>query len=154
MICRARRLFSAIRQDLGLANGETQTAKSLADLGVKVLANISTDPGKLDFAAPVLQAKQTNADVIFVYTNEEEAARALRELRKQGVTKPIVGETVLTSQKVIELAVTRPTVRWRTSASRSMRRCPRCARFARSSSATTNTFRTTTESRATPASTS
>jgi branched-chain amino acid transport system substrate-binding protein len=42
--------------------------------------------------------------VIFVYTNEEESARALRELRKQGVTKPLVGETVLTSQKVIELA--------------------------------------------------
>ena len=29
---RARRLFSAIRQDLGLVNGETQTARSLADL--------------------------------------------------------------------------------------------------------------------------
>jgi branched-chain amino acid transport system substrate-binding protein len=28
----------------------------------------------------------------------------LRELRKQGYDKPIVGETVLTSQKVIELA--------------------------------------------------
>jgi len=28
----------------------------------------------------------------------------LRELRKQGYAKPIVGETVLTSQKVIELA--------------------------------------------------
>jgi branched-chain amino acid transport system substrate-binding protein len=41
---------------------------------------------------------------LFVYTNEEEAARALRELHKQGYAKPIVGETVLTSQKVIELA--------------------------------------------------
>jgi branched-chain amino acid transport system substrate-binding protein len=39
-----------------------------------------------------------------VYSNEEESARALRELRKQGYDKPIVGETVLTSQKVIELA--------------------------------------------------
>jgi hypothetical protein len=29
---RARRLFSAIRQDLGLVNGETRTSKSLADL--------------------------------------------------------------------------------------------------------------------------
>ena len=31
-------------------------------------------------------------------------ARALRELRKQGYAKPVVGETTLTSQKVIELA--------------------------------------------------
>jgi branched-chain amino acid transport system substrate-binding protein len=51
----------------------------------------------------VLKVKQANADALFVYTNEEEAARALRELKKQGYDKPIVGETVLTSQKVIEL---------------------------------------------------
>jgi branched-chain amino acid transport system substrate-binding protein len=92
-----------VNNDFG-KGGRDMVTKSLGDLGVKVVADISTDPGKLDFAAPVLQAKQSNADVIFVYTNEEEAARALRELRKQGVTKPIVGETVLTSQKVIELA--------------------------------------------------
>ena len=92
-----------VNNDFG-KGGSDMVTKSLGDLGVKVVANISTDPGKLDFAAPVLQAKQSNADVIFVYTNEEEAARALRELRKQGITKPIVGETVLTSQKVIELA--------------------------------------------------
>ena len=52
----------------------------------------------------MLKAKQSNGDALFVYTNEEESARALRELRKQGYDKPIVGETVLTSQKVIELA--------------------------------------------------
>jgi branched-chain amino acid transport system substrate-binding protein len=52
----------------------------------------------------VLKAKQANADIVFVYTNEEESARALRELRKQGWTKPIVGETTLVGQKVIELA--------------------------------------------------
>jgi branched-chain amino acid transport system substrate-binding protein len=39
-----------------------------------------------------------------VYTNEEESARALRELKKQGYDKPIIGETTLTSQKVIEMA--------------------------------------------------
>ncbi|HLW13853.1 MAG TPA: ABC transporter substrate-binding protein, partial [Casimicrobiaceae bacterium] len=67
-------------------------------------AEISTDPGQLDFSGAVLKAKQANADALFVYSNEEESARALRELRKQGYDKPIVGETVLTSQKVIELA--------------------------------------------------
>jgi len=92
-----------VNNDFG-KGGRDMVTKSLGELGVKVVADISTDPGKLDFAAPVLQAKQSNADVIFVYTNEEEAARALREIRKQGIAKPIVGETVLTSQKVIELA--------------------------------------------------
>ncbi|HEY1461003.1 MAG TPA: ABC transporter substrate-binding protein [Casimicrobiaceae bacterium] len=78
--------------------------KSLEPYNIKVVADISTDPGQLDFSSPVLKAKQANADALFVYTNEEEAARALRELRKQAYDKPIVGETVLTSQKVIELA--------------------------------------------------
>jgi branched-chain amino acid transport system substrate-binding protein len=58
----------------------------------------------VDFSAAVLKARQANADALFVYCNEEESARALRELRKQGYDKPIIGETVLTSQKVIELA--------------------------------------------------
>jgi branched-chain amino acid transport system substrate-binding protein len=78
--------------------------KALEPYGIKVAADISTDPGQIDFSGAVLRAKQANADALFVYTNEEEAARALRELRKAAYDKPIVGETVLTSQKVIELA--------------------------------------------------
>ena len=92
-----------VNNDFG-KGGRDMVTKSLTELGVKVVADISTDAGQVDFSAPVLKAKQSNADAIFVYTNEEESARALRELRKQGVTKPIVGETTLTGQKVIELA--------------------------------------------------
>lgn len=92
-----------VNNDYG-KGGRDMITKALEAQGTKVIADISTDPGKLDFSAPVLQAKQSNADVIFVYTNEEEAARCLKELRKQGVNKPIFGETVLTGQKVIELA--------------------------------------------------
>ena len=84
--------------------GRDVFVKALEPQGIKVVADISTDPGQLDFSGAVLKAKQATADALFVYTNEEEAARALRELRKQGYDKPIVGETVLTSQKVIELA--------------------------------------------------
>src|SRR5437667_5415324 len=78
--------------------------KALEPHGINVVADISTDPGQVDFSGAVLKAKQANADALFVYTNEEEAARALRELRKQGYDKPIIGETTLTGQKVIELA--------------------------------------------------
>ena len=67
-------------------------------------ADISTDPGQVDFSGPVLKVKQSNADALFIYTNEEESARALRELRKQGYDKPIVGESTLTNEKVVELA--------------------------------------------------
>jgi branched-chain amino acid transport system substrate-binding protein len=92
-----------VNNDFG-KGGRDSFNKAAEAAGLKVLADISTDSGQVDFSAPVLKAKQANADAIFVYTNEEESARALRELRKQGVTKPIVGETTLTGQKVIELA--------------------------------------------------
>jgi len=92
-----------VNNDFGKGGLDTMK-KALDAQGIKVAAEISTDPGQLDFSGAVLKAKQANADAIFVYTNEEESARALRELRKQGYDRPIVGETTLTSQKVIELA--------------------------------------------------
>jgi len=92
-----------VNNDFG-KGGRDAITKALEANGVKVVADISTDSGQIDFSAPVLKAKASNADALFVYTNEEESARALRELRKQGYSKPIVGETTLTGQKVIELA--------------------------------------------------
>jgi len=92
-----------VNNDFG-KGGRDVFLKSIEAQGIKLVADISTDPGQLDFSSPVLKARQAGADALFVYSNEEESARALRELRKQGYDKPIVGETVLTSQKVIELA--------------------------------------------------
>src|SRR5256886_6613202 len=92
-----------VNNDFG-KGGRDVFLKAIEPLGIKVVADISTDPGQLDFSGAVLKAKQANADVLFAYSNEEESARLLRELRKQGYDKPVVGETVLTSQKVIELA--------------------------------------------------
>jgi branched-chain amino acid transport system substrate-binding protein len=92
-----------VNNDFG-KGGRDVFIKALEPHGIKVVADISTDPGQLDFSGAVLKAKQANADALFAYTNEEESARLLRELRKQGYDKPVVGETVLTSQKVIELA--------------------------------------------------
>jgi branched-chain amino acid transport system substrate-binding protein len=92
-----------VNNDFG-KGGRDAFNTAAAAAGLKVVADISTDSGQVDFSAPVLKAKQSNADAIFVYTNEEESARALRELRKQGWTKPIIGETTLTGQKVIDLA--------------------------------------------------
>ena len=92
-----------VNNDFG-KGGRDMMMKALDKSSTKIVADISTDAGQVDFSAAVLKAKQSNADAVFVYTNEEESARALRELRKQGWTKPIIGETTLTGQKVIELA--------------------------------------------------
>ncbi len=92
-----------VNNDFGKGGRDSMTKALEAD-GIKVVADISTDPGQVDFSSAVLKVKQSNADAVFVYTNEEESARALRELKKQGYDKPIIGETTLTGQKVIELA--------------------------------------------------
>src|SRR5207237_3378851 len=41
--------------------------KAVEPQGIKVLADISTDPGQVDFSSAVLKAKQANADAVFVY---------------------------------------------------------------------------------------
>ncbi len=92
-----------VNNDFG-KGGRDMLMKALDKSSTKIIADISTDSGQVDFSAAVIKAKQSNADAVFAYTNEEESARLLRELKKQGWNKPVIGETVLTSQKVIELA--------------------------------------------------
>ena len=84
--------------------GRDEMTKALAANDIKIVADVSTDPGQIDFSTVALKTKQSDADVVFVYLTEEEGARLLREFRKQGMTKPIVGETTIIGQKVIELA--------------------------------------------------
>ena len=84
--------------------GRDAIFKNLEGTGTKILTDISTEPQQIDFSAAVLRAKQSNAEALFVYVTEEESARILRELRKQGFNKPVIGETTLVGQKVIELA--------------------------------------------------
>ena len=92
-----------VNNDFGKGGHDTFVA-AMAERGIKVVADISTESGQVDFAADVVKAKSASADAIFVYTNEEESARFLREAKKQGVKVPLIGETTLLSQKVIELA--------------------------------------------------
>ena len=92
-----------VNNDFG-KGGLDAMKKALANSPTKIVAEISTDAGQVDFSAAILKAKQSNADGVFAYSNEEESARILREIRKQGWTKPVIGETTLTGQKVIELA--------------------------------------------------
>jgi branched-chain amino acid transport system substrate-binding protein len=92
-----------VNNDFG-KGGLDAMKKALANSATKIVAEVSTEPGQVDFSAAVLRAKQSNADGVFAYSNEEESARILRELKKQGWNKPVIGETTLTGQKVIELA--------------------------------------------------
>ncbi|MAS03399.1 MAG: ABC transporter substrate-binding protein [Ahrensia sp.] len=83
-------------RDAFLANAEEK--------GIEIIADIPTEQAQVDFAADVAKIKAAGADAIFAYMTEEESARFLIEADKQDVGVPIGGETVLVSQKVIDLA--------------------------------------------------
>jgi branched-chain amino acid transport system substrate-binding protein len=92
-----------VNNDFG-KGGRDNFTKEMATRGIKIVADLSTESGQTDFAADVVKAKAANPEAIFVYTNEEESARFLREARKQGIAVPLIGETTLLGQKVIDLA--------------------------------------------------
>ena len=92
-----------VNNDFG-KGGRDRLIKELTARNIKLVADVSTESGQVDFAADVVKLKAANADAVFVYSNEEECARIMREARKQGLKGPFVGDTTLLSQKTIELA--------------------------------------------------
>jgi branched-chain amino acid transport system substrate-binding protein len=92
-----------VNNDFG-RGGRNAIIKEFEKRNIKVAADLSTESGQADFAADVIKVKGSGADAVFVYLNEEESARFLREAKKQGLDKPLVGETTLLGQKVIDLA--------------------------------------------------
>jgi branched-chain amino acid transport system substrate-binding protein len=76
----------------------------MATAGIEVVADVPSEQGAADFAADVAKIKGSGAEAVFVYLNEEESARFLREANKQSLGIPLVGEVTLTGQKVIDLA--------------------------------------------------
>ncbi len=92
-----------VNNDFGKGGRDT-FVKEMAARDIKVAADIPTESGQVDFSADVVKLKAANADAIFVYLNEEESARFLREAKRQGIKAPLLGETTLLGQKVIDLA--------------------------------------------------
>lgn len=92
-----------VNNDFG-KGGRDMITKELAKRNVKVVADLSTEAGQADFAADAVKVKNANPDAVFIYLNEEESARALKEFRRQNIQAPLIGETTLIGQKVIELA--------------------------------------------------
>jgi branched-chain amino acid transport system substrate-binding protein len=92
-----------VNNDFG-KGGRDVISKEFAKYNIKVAADISTEAGQADFAADVSKIKAAAPDVVFVYVNEEESARMLKELKRQAISVPLMGETTLVGQKVVELA--------------------------------------------------
>lgn len=75
-----------------------------AEQGLEIVADQPTEQAQVDFASDVAAIKASGADAVFAFMTEEESARFLIEAEKQGLDLPLSGDTVLLSQKVIDLA--------------------------------------------------
>jgi branched-chain amino acid transport system substrate-binding protein len=76
----------------------------MAKHGIEVVADVPSESGQVDFAADVVKLKESGAEAVFVYLTEEESARFLKEAEKQSLGLPLIGETTLIGQKVIDLS--------------------------------------------------
>lgn len=72
--------------------------------GIEVVADIPSEQAQTDYASDVSRIKDSGAEAVFVYMNQEESARFLVEANKQSIGLPLVGEVTLTEAKVVELA--------------------------------------------------
>ena len=92
-----------VNNDFG-KGGHDSFVKEMKARSIDVVADISTEQGQVDFGSDVIKLKNVKVDAVFVYSNEEESARFLIEAKRQGLTTPLLGETTLLNQKVVELA--------------------------------------------------
>src|SRR5258708_13271150 len=92
-----------VNNDFG-KGGRDVISKEFARYGIKVAADLSTEAGQADFAADVSKIKAAAPDAVFIYVNEEESARILKELKRQRVTAPLIAETTRPAQQQTQLA--------------------------------------------------
>ena len=84
--------------------GRDVFVEEMKKAGIEIVADVPSEQGAADFAADIAKIASSGAEASFVYLNEEESARFLREAHKQNLKIPLVGEVTLTGQKVIDLA--------------------------------------------------
>ena len=91
--------------DFGKA-GRDALIQLLQPRGVQFVADIATEQGQTSFSGEISRIKASTPDTLFVYMNEEESARALRQIKEAGLDRQmrLIGSTTLMNVDVIRLA--------------------------------------------------
>jgi branched-chain amino acid transport system substrate-binding protein len=84
-------------------DGKTVFPALLKEKGIEVLDTISFQTGDIDYSAQVTRAKGLNPDAVVVSALYNEAAHAVAELRKQGMTQPIVAGVGINDPRFIQI---------------------------------------------------
>ena len=84
-------------------DGKTVFPALLQERGIEVLDTVSFQTGDIDYSGQVTRAKGRNPDGIVVSALYNEAAHAVAELRKQGMSQPIVAGVGINDPRFIQI---------------------------------------------------
>jgi branched-chain amino acid transport system substrate-binding protein len=76
----------------------------LRKYGAEVVGTVTFTTGDIDFSGQVTRLKSMNADGVIIAALREEAAHLVREIRKQGLDKPLAGGMEFSTSRFVELA--------------------------------------------------
>jgi branched-chain amino acid transport system substrate-binding protein len=72
--------------------------------GIKIVEDQTFHSGDTDFTGQISAIKAANPDVVQIWGLPADGGRIVAQIRLAGITAPIVGDTVMTDQAVLELA--------------------------------------------------
>jgi len=91
-----------VNNDFG-KGGRAALSNMLSTRGIETVADISIEYGQASYAVEIEKIRASKADVVFPYMTAEDTARFVQEYRRSALTVPLVGETTLLQQNVLDL---------------------------------------------------
>jgi branched-chain amino acid transport system substrate-binding protein len=92
-----------VNNDFG-KGGRDLLTKALRVRGMEVVVDIPIEYGQLNYSVEVGKIRSSSADAVFPYMTAEDTSRFILEYRKSALTLPLVGETTLLQQNVLDVA--------------------------------------------------
>jgi len=97
-------ILTDVKDAFTKVDGTVVFPAELKQKGINVLDNISYQTGDIDYSAQVTKAKGLKPDGVVVAGLYNEGGNVVREIRKQGMTQPIVGALGMSEPRFLEIA--------------------------------------------------
>jgi branched-chain amino acid transport system substrate-binding protein len=97
-------ILTDVKDAFTKVDGTVVFPAELKQRNVQVLDNISYQTGDIDYSAQVTKAKGLNPEGILIAGLYNEGGNIVREIRKQGMTQPIVGALGMSETKFLDIA--------------------------------------------------
>ena len=85
-------------------DGSVEYPQLLKQHGIEILDSIAIQTGDIDFSAAVTRAKNRKPDAVVITVLHSEGGNLMRELRKQGMQQPVLGNVGILDIAFLKLA--------------------------------------------------